>query len=117
MAEVVAKFVRKFDRQRERCWIAEKDGVNVGCVLLVKKSQTVTQLRLLLVEPRTRGLGIGTRLVHEWRQLPLLDPDLPARLLPRDWPASGAAQLFHRLHDRWAGDAARWWDERGVTVG
>ena len=65
VAEVVAKFVRKFDRKRERCWIAEKDGVNVGCVLLVKKSQTVAQLRLLLVEPRTRGLGIGTRLVHE----------------------------------------------------
>ena len=65
VAEIVAKFVRDFDRKRERCWIAEKDGVNVGCVFLVQKTRTVAQLRLLLVDPTARGLGIGARLVDE----------------------------------------------------
>jgi DNA-binding MarR family transcriptional regulator/N-acetylglutamate synthase-like GNAT family acetyltransferase len=65
VAGIVAKFVQQFDAKRERCWIAEKDGDNVGCVFLVKKSSSVAQLRLLLVEPRARGLGIGKRLVDE----------------------------------------------------
>lgn len=65
VAEVAAKFLRSFDRRRECCWIAEKDGGNVGSVMLVEDTQTTAKLRLLLVEPDARGLGIGARLVRE----------------------------------------------------
>ena len=64
-AEITARFLRHYDPKREHCWIAERDSENVGSVMLVRKSETVAQLRLLLVEPRARGLGIGARLVEE----------------------------------------------------
>jgi DNA-binding MarR family transcriptional regulator/GNAT superfamily N-acetyltransferase len=64
-AEIVAAFVRNFDPRRERCWIAERDGENVGTVMLVKENAAVARLRLLLVDPKARGLGIGARLVDE----------------------------------------------------
>jgi DNA-binding MarR family transcriptional regulator/GNAT superfamily N-acetyltransferase len=65
VAGIVAKFIRHYDPKRERCWIAEQEGENVGTVFLVSRSKTVAQLRLMLVEPRARGLGIGNRLVNE----------------------------------------------------
>jgi DNA-binding MarR family transcriptional regulator/N-acetylglutamate synthase-like GNAT family acetyltransferase len=64
-AEIVAAFVRNFDGKRERCWIAERDGENVGCVMLVKETEEIARLRLLLVDPKVRGYGIGARLVEE----------------------------------------------------
>jgi DNA-binding MarR family transcriptional regulator/GNAT superfamily N-acetyltransferase len=65
VARIAATFIERYDAKRERCWIAEIDGEVVGSVFLVKRSQTVGQLRLMILDPKARGLGIGTRLVTE----------------------------------------------------
>jgi DNA-binding MarR family transcriptional regulator/GNAT superfamily N-acetyltransferase len=64
-AQIVADFVNKFDESRERCWIAEVDGENVGAVMLANDGGGVARVRLLLVEPKARGLGIGALLIDE----------------------------------------------------
>lgn len=65
VAEIAAQFIRAFDAKRECCWIAERDGEPAGSVFLVKQSARTAKLRLLIVDPKARGLGIGARLVEE----------------------------------------------------
>jgi DNA-binding MarR family transcriptional regulator/GNAT superfamily N-acetyltransferase len=65
VARIVADFIDHRDPKREAAWIAEVAGERVGCVFCVRKEDTVAQLRILLVEPSARGMGIGSRLIEE----------------------------------------------------
>lgn len=65
VARVCADFVNSYDPRRERCWIAEMNGEIVGSVFVVRADDEEARLRLLLVEPQARGLGLGTRLVEQ----------------------------------------------------
>ena len=65
VARIVADFAHHHEPARERAWIAEMDGEPVGCVLCVRRDDETAQLRILLVDPAARGLGIGARLVEE----------------------------------------------------
>jgi phenylacetic acid degradation operon negative regulatory protein len=58
-----------------------------------------------------------TRLVHEWRRFPLLDPGLPDALLPRTWPGRPARELFERRHREWASAAQEWFGHTEATAG
>jgi DNA-binding MarR family transcriptional regulator/GNAT superfamily N-acetyltransferase len=65
VAGIAARFIQDLKEDRERCWIAEMDGEPVGSVFVVQESKTVAKLRLLILEPRARGRGLGRRLVDE----------------------------------------------------
>jgi DNA-binding MarR family transcriptional regulator/GNAT superfamily N-acetyltransferase len=65
VAEVAAQYLKNFDPTHEKGWIAEIDGERVGSVFVVRRSKTVAQLRLLILTPAARGLGLGQRLTDE----------------------------------------------------
>ena len=65
VAGIVSDFVKKYQRDFERCWIAEVDGVRAGSAFVVRKSKTAAQLRMLILTPQARGLGLGGRLCDE----------------------------------------------------
>ena len=65
VAEILARFMQHHDPKRERIWIAEQDGESIGSVVIADAGNRVAQLRLLLVEPRARGKGLGKRLIDE----------------------------------------------------
>jgi DNA-binding MarR family transcriptional regulator/GNAT superfamily N-acetyltransferase len=65
VARITAEFIENFDPKKERCWIAEKDGERVGSVFVVKKNDEIAKLRLLIIDPKARGLGLGKRFVDE----------------------------------------------------
>ncbi len=65
VADIVAQYVRNYQPGWERCWMAELDGERVGSVFVVRKSKTVAQLRMLILTPKARGLGLGARLTDE----------------------------------------------------
>lgn len=64
VAGIVARFIERLDARRERCWFAVREGDRLGAVFLVHKAPGVAQLRLLIVEPAARGLGLGKKLVR-----------------------------------------------------
>lgn len=109
VAEIVAEYVQHLDTRRERCWIAEKDGEPVGSVFLVRKTDKVAKLRLLLVEPSARGLGIGKRLVgecvrfarHAGYKRIVLWTQLELKAARGIYKASGFRLVAEKQHDSW----------------
>jgi DNA-binding MarR family transcriptional regulator/GNAT superfamily N-acetyltransferase len=108
VAGVIGDLVRNFDPARERCWIAERHGENVGSIFLVRGTDEVAKLRLLLVDPSARGLGIGGRLVREcvefarqvgYRKISLWTQEelVAAR---RIYAAEGFRLVHTEVHDR-----------------
>jgi DNA-binding MarR family transcriptional regulator/GNAT superfamily N-acetyltransferase len=123
-AKIVADFSENFDHKLERCWIAEMGGENVGCVMLVKddpkaKKPDIARIRLLLLDPRARGVGLGRRLVGEcidfsrakgYRRVTLWTHKelIAARAI---YAKFGFVKTGEESHDDWGGKAtSEYWD-------
>jgi GNAT superfamily N-acetyltransferase len=65
VARIAGAFLAEHDPAKERGWIAERDGVRLGSVFLMRETDDIGKLRLLLVEPSARGLGVGKRLIED----------------------------------------------------
>jgi DNA-binding MarR family transcriptional regulator/GNAT superfamily N-acetyltransferase len=107
VAKIIADYLTSFDASRERCWIADIDGTQVGSVFLVRHSDEIARLRLLLVDPAGRGQGLGQRLVGEciafakacgYRKITLWTQNnlLAARKIYRDHGFAVVASQPHR---------------------
>jgi DNA-binding MarR family transcriptional regulator/GNAT superfamily N-acetyltransferase len=123
-AGIVSDFVKNFDPKLEKCWIAEVDGVRAGCVMLVKddpkaKKPDVARVRLLLLEPFARGMGLGRKLVEEcvsfarakgYKRVTLwTHKELTAARAIYD--KLGFVKTGEQSHDDWGGKAtSEFWD-------
>ena len=98
VADIVAKFVAKHDSTRERCWIAEdlttKD--RLGCIFCVEKESGIAQLRLLLVDPKGRGRGVGSTLVKECVRF-AKEAGYSQMMLWTNHPLTTARQIYEKV--------------------
>ncbi|HKY98413.1 MAG TPA: GNAT family N-acetyltransferase [Gemmatimonadaceae bacterium] len=107
--EIARDFIRNYNPEREHCWIAERETNRIGCVFLVHKSNEIAQLRLLLVEPSARGLGVGRRLVQECIDFAVAHTYSQMRLWTNDvlisarriYEAAGFVLIEEERHSSW----------------
>lgn len=90
------------DELLERAWDLDR--------LADRYSGFIGDFSVRTAEDEETRFAACVELVHEWRRFPLVDPEIPPRLLPADWPSHRAKELFDTLHRRWSPDANRWYE-------